>query len=43
MHCWLGNLVIFKGIRTSMAKEPNSFVIFQGGRDLLDPPMPVVS
>ena len=29
--CWLVSFVIFQGIRTSIAKEPYSFVIFQGG------------
>ena len=30
--CWLGSFVIFQGIRTSFAKKPYSFVIFQGER-----------
>ena len=29
--CWLSSFQIFHGIRTSIAKEPHSFVIFQGG------------
>ena len=37
LKCWLGSLVIFKGIRTSIAKKPYIFVIFQGGPD---PPPP---
>ena len=32
--------VIFQGIRTSIAKKPYIFVIFQGGPDLLPPPPP---
>ena len=31
------SLVIFQVIRPSIAKEPFSFVIFQGGLDLLSP------
>ena len=27
IECWLGSLVIFQGIQTSMAKKPYSFVI----------------
>ena len=30
-RCWLGSFVIFQGLRTCIAKEPYSFVIFQGG------------
>ena len=30
-ECRLGSFVIFQGTRTSIAKEPYSFVIFQGG------------
>ena len=30
-ECWLGSFVIFQGIRTSIAKKPYRFVIFQGG------------
>ena len=30
IECWLGSFVIFQGIRTSIAKEPFSFVIFWG-------------
>ena len=38
IECWLGSFVIFQGIRTSFAKKPYIFVIFQmggggGGRD----------
>ena len=29
--CWLGSFVIFQGTRTSIAKKPYIFVIFQGG------------
>ena len=36
-ECWLGSFVIFQGIQTSIAKKPNSFVIFQGGSR---PPVP---
>ena len=43
IECWLGSFVIFQGIRTSIAKKPYIFVIFQGGPDPLssplDPPM----
>ena len=28
---WLGSFLIFQGIRTSIAKKPYIFVIFQGG------------
>ena len=31
IECWLGSIVVFKGIQTSIAKEPYIFVIFQGG------------
>ena len=31
IDCWLGSFVIFQGIRTSIAKEPYSIVIFRGG------------
>ena len=31
IECWLGSLVIFQGIRTSIAKKPYIFVIFRGG------------
>ena len=31
IECWLGSFVIFQGIRTSIAKIPYIFVIFQGG------------
>ena len=33
IECLLGSFVIFQGIRTSIAKEPYIFVIFQGGGD----------
>ena len=43
IKCWLGSFVALQGIRTSIAKKPNLFVIFQGGPDplspLLGPPM----
>ena len=29
--CWLGSFVNFQGIRTSIAKKPYCFVIFQMG------------
>ena len=34
-----GGFVIFQGIWTSIAKEPYSFVIFQGGPDPLSSPL----
>ena len=34
------SFVIFKGIKTSIAKKPFIFVIFQGGPDPLSPPPP---
>ena len=38
IECWLGSVVIFQGIRTSIAKtEPYIFVIYQGGPDPLSP------
>ena len=38
MECWIGSFVIFQRIRTSIAKEPYIFVIFQGwGPDPLSP------
>ena len=37
IECWLGSFVIFQGIRTSIAKKPFIFVIFQGGGGGLDP------
>ena len=37
INCWLGSLVIFQGIKTSIAKKPYSFVILQGGPDPLYP------
>ena len=36
-ECWLGSFVIFQGIRTSIAKKPYIFVIFQGGLDPYSP------
>ena len=48
IECWLGSFVIFQGIRTSIAKKPYIFVIFQGGGGQdglshpLDPPMKLV-
>ena len=33
----LAAFVIFQGIRTSIAKEPYIFVIFQGGPDPMSP------
>ena len=45
IECWLGIFVLFQGIRTSIAKKPYTFVIFQGGVGLpaapssLDPHM----
>ena len=30
IECWLGSFVFFKGVRTSIAKKPYIFVIFQG-------------
>ena len=40
-RCWLGSFVIFQGLRTCIAKEPYSFVIFQGG-GAMDPRMSVI-
>ena len=39
IECWLGSLVLFQGIRTSIAMKPYRFVIFQGvwGPDSLPP------
>ena len=37
IECWLGSFVIFQGVRTSIAKKPYIFVIFQGGQDPLSP------
>ena len=31
IECWIGSFVIFKGTRTSIAKKPYIFVIYQGG------------
>ena len=39
IECWLGSFVIFQGIRTSIAKKPYIFVIFQGGPDPLSSPL----
>ena len=38
IECWLGSVVNFQVIWTSIAKEPCSFVIFQGVRDPLSTP-----
>ena len=38
IECWFGSFVIFQGIRTSVAKKPYIFVIFQGGGS--EPPAP---
>ena len=35
---WLGSLVLFQGIRTSIAMKPHIFLIFQRGPDPLFPP-----
>ena len=37
IECLLGSFLIFLGFRTSIAKKPCSFVIFQGGPDPLSP------
>ena len=37
IECWVGSFVIFLGIRTNIAKELYSFVIFQGGGPDLSP------
>ena len=44
MKCWLGSLMVFQGIRTSIPKKPYIFCDFPGGRvrttvHPLDPPM----
>ena len=39
IECWLGSFVVFQGIRTSIAKKPYIFVIFQDP-DPLPPPPP---
>ena len=31
IECWLGSLVIFRGIRTSIQRNPTFFMNFQGG------------
>ena len=36
-ECWLGNLVIFQGTWTSIARNPYTFVIFQGNPDTCPP------
>ena len=41
IECWLGSFVIFQGIRTSIAKKPYIFVIFQGGGGGPDPLSPL--
>ena len=38
IECWLGSFVIFQGIRTSIAKKPHIFVIFQRGSRPPGPP-----
>ena len=37
IECWLGSLVIFQGIQTSIARKPYIFVVFQG---VSGPPVP---
>ena len=37
IKCWLRTFMIFWGIRTSIARKPYIFVIFQGGPDTLYP------
>ena len=40
IECWLGSFVVLQGNRTSIAKKPYSFAIFEGGgggRDSLFP------
>ena len=39
IKCWLGSFVIFQGVRTSIARKPYIFVIFQGGGGS-GPPVP---
>ena len=44
IECWPGSFVIIQGIQSSVAKKPNIFVYFQGGRagspaPLMDPPI----
>ena len=39
IECWLGSLVNFQGIWTSITKEPYSFVIFQWGGGGSVPPL----
>ena len=39
-ECWHCSFVIFQGIRTSIAKKPYTFVIFQGGPGPPTPPPP---
>ena len=38
IECWLGSFVFVQEIRTSIAKKPYIFVIFQGGPDPCPPP-----
>ena len=38
IECWLGSFVLGQGIRTSIAKKPFIFAIFQGGGS--GPPVP---
>ena len=40
IKCWLGSFVIFQRIRTSIAKKPYIFVIFQVGSGPPDTPPP---
>ena len=37
IECWLGSFMIFQGFRTSKAKKPYNFVIFQGGGGVWTP------
>ena len=37
--CWLGSFVNIQRIRTSITKEPCSFVIFHSGQDPVSPPL----
>ena len=41
MKSWLGNFVIFQGIRDSIAQKPYSFVVIHGvgGQDPLSQPL----
>ena len=38
IECWLGSFVVLQGIKTSIAKQPYIFVIFQGSRPPVPPP-----